>query len=829
MAEQNLTSVPQTFPESNRRHFQRSAEVRIIKKIKNFEDPGMSNINDFTRFKEDFAEFLLDKSILLPMTEMDNDWLNPNDSRPEPLYKHYAIVANGEPSLSQKISFDHSAPAQSNLDVVQITATENTEGRGTCTIVLNSREDKYIFKKNPLKLGQTIFESNDEVHINISDATEKESLRRVFTGLITSATVDTILGDTLQTQITIQCEDMLKVLAQSRTCLKPSANANEARGNDIAWVNPRFATKSTHVILTDILSRAYCDLFTAPGFYASLVIARFFKPQQNAPVGPSGPVSATQPVPVDSQTVTTSAKMENDLIIKTLPFPSTLTTEDSGVARDVADRSATSSDPTYPFIVTLNNRIKPIATSANGILANALQDPNESIPSKIYGLRRILRSDNSQLTAESVALRSYVGLTDKTNLDDIAFVIDGTKQPAYAFSQAGSINTQFSDWKSGLAVCNQIAQDLNYEFYADYRGIVRFRPLNVSLPKDFLGEKPRPTNELVGSNGRVGIEYWLDPVFISSQSYTDTDNGVFTIARVLGDLPAGQANQAQQWHGTAVDLMKFNKLGPRMAPIVTKFNLVSEQACQAYAWGLLTRLNGNARTAQITYAGDSRLHAGNPCYVKHKNTVYYITSVTHNFVAGQSYTTTLTLKYGRRPVAVLDSPPQITDPIIQRTVKLKSFDNFKSDLKAQDGPLDHIVGRTLAQTFSATDPKGKSTMLSIVDYIDHYKDELTFQGYLWEILSPLSYEDLYNILGDQQIDGGKVETGQNIKQKTASFKQKMAKKQIQKKQAALKAKADATSALNTNVLVDVINEYLADFGATVKSFLTNSPPPLSKL
>lgn len=801
MSQKDLLTTPQTFPEANQKHFSRSASVLILKRLKNFVDPGMSTSSEYDTFRKEFAEFLRPGTVLMPLEDMNKAWPNPDDSS-KALYKHFAIVTSAEPTIAQSLGLDSSAPSQYNMDVMQITATESTEGRGTCTIVLNSREDKYLFQKNPLRLGQSIFESNDEVYVDMSDATEQGNLSRVFTGLITTITIDTILGDTLQTQITIQCEDRLKLLAQSRTCLKPSGNAKEARGAQISWVNPGFAAESTHRILSDILSRAYCDVFTAPGFRSDLIRARANQPASFEP----SLFDINAPAINDPQSLSTAAQREEDLIQHTLPFP-------SSTGPTIANQNVIA-DPDYPFLVVVNDTKNRVTASGDGLAPNAFENRSTSIPTKIYGLRRIIPTNNGRLVAQSEALGDLLKLTPNTNIDDIAFVIDGTKQPAYALTEAGSLSVYFSDWKSGLAVCNEIAQNLNYEFYADFRGIVRFRPLNVSLPIDFKTGGLRATNQVAGAGGRVGSEYWLDPQFISAQSYTDTDNGIFTIARVLGDLPIGDAGKAQQWHGTAVDLMRYNKLGPRMAPIITKFNLITEQACQAYAWGYLSRLNGNAIMAQITYTGDSRLHAGNPCYVKHKNTIYYITSITHNFTAGQSYTTTLTLKYGRHPVAIVDTPPNITDPVLSAFISNKTVDNYLTDLREQDGPLDLIVGESLSTTFSPTAPLTKSTMGSIVDFIDNNREHLTFQGYLWEMLSPLSYEELYKILGDQQYVGANAEASQHTQFKDASYRQKVSVGKLSAIEKAVNAQVTPIS--TSEQIKNAFNSYLKQFGGAVK-------------
>jgi hypothetical protein len=61
-------------------------------------------------------------------------------------------------------------------------------------------------------------------------------------------------------------------------------------------------------------------------------------------------------------------------------------------------------------------------------------------------------------------------------------------------------------------------------------------------------------------------------------------------------------------------------------------------------------------TGQITVRGDSKYQVGDTVFIEDENIYYYVTQVSHNFSYGSSYTTTLTLTYGRRPGSYIPYP-----------------------------------------------------------------------------------------------------------------------------------------------------------------------------
>lgn len=726
---------PTPFPDSTFTHLNRSAEVVIVKKLRAFVLPGLGEAEpEVKTFQRDFFEFLGGGGLLIPCKQLDLKWQNPDVTVPpagpvQPsasgagasLYNHYFVSATARPGSAVD---SVSSPVKGNADVITVRATVDTEGRGSCTVELACPQDKYVFSRNLFRAGQSVFEQNDMVFVSLPamDGT----LNRVFTGLVSAVRVSKDLGDTLRTVVTLECEDMLKLLTQSRTAVKPSLTPAMSDGKYFSGLDNDFSARLPHDIMSEILGLAYSDFYTAKGFYANLAAARA-NPNQ-----------------------TQAAVAERQLLKSMVALPQPASFQN---LVEAAPQAATGPayDSSKPFLVTTG--AAPQAAPASiaptfSINPEATTQTPTQIPSKIYGFRRARKSLAQASTSIDQALRPWSPL-QIGDMDDLAFTISGTAQPNFQVAFSGSASLYFADYRSGLALCKQVAEDLNYEFFANQNGVVVFRPLNVSLPADFInGAKPIPTAKLRTANGRVGSEYWLqDKLMGGRPAFADSDVDIFTFAYVGSDFQI-TAGGAQFFKGVAFDFFKYLRFGSRTAPVVTKLQLLSDDACAVYANAYLSRLNASYSSARIQYTGDSRIQAGNPCYVQSRNTVYYVASVTHVFTAGQSYTMDLNLKYGRRPIAAGKG-------LVLAALKMVdlSLANF---IKSKD--LSLVLGKLRA---------GGSTAMA--QYVDDNAKDLTFQGYVWEPLMPLDYESLYASLKEQNAFNATKEVVENFNFNSPAF------------------------------------------------------------
>lgn len=717
---------PSPFPESNLAHLGRTAEVVIVKKLRAFTLPGLNETESESKtFQRNFFEFLGGNGLLLPCKQLDLKWQNPDVASSFgvlgaalsfPLYNHYFVSATAAKGTTDSVA----SPIKGNADVISARATVSTEGRGSCTVVLSSQQDKYIFKRNPFKAGQSLFEPNDMVFVNLPDM--DGNLRRVFTGFVSGISVQKVLGDTLKTTVVLECEDMLKQLTQSRTAVKPSLAPSMSDGKTLPGLENDFSGRLPHDIMSEVLALACADFYTVTGFYDKLFEIRdssFFDETQ--------------------------AQINEFQLLKSLtalPQPPAPSFDFNTLQPNPAP--PISFEASKPFLATAGSATSIAASVTPPILIDPQSSKQQStqIPAKVYGFRRARKDASQASTSIDKSVKSFAPL-QKADMDDLAFVISGTAQPAFQLAFSGSASLYFADFKSGLALCKQVADDLNYEFFANQNGVIIFRPLNVSLPANFInGAKPIPTAKLRTANGRVGSEYWLEDNLMGGRpSFIDSDVDIYTFAYVGADYQISLGGN-QFFKGIAFDLPKFLKFGARTAPLITKLNLLNDDACAVYANAYLSRLNAAYSSAAIQYTGDSRLQAGNPCFVKSRNTIYYISSITHTFEAGQSYTVDLTLKYGRRPIA---AGPGLV--LSART--LVSTDLGLANLtKSMD--LSQVLGRLNS---------GGATIMA--EYISANQVDLTFQGFIWEPLMQLDFESLYASLSEQQAFNATKELVEN--------------------------------------------------------------------
>lgn len=231
-------------------------------------------------------------------------------------------------------------------------------------------------------------------------------------------------------------------------------------------------------------------------------------------------------------------------------------------------------------------------------------------------------------------------------LNSISFFVQGTTQPAFQMME-GSGNPNFfqSSYESSLAFLQKIAKTINFELYDTPEGIIVFRPLNTTLPSSNF-----PLKVLFGLDDRPADVYYSNSALIQTETFKESDENIFTMQYVQG---VGEfATDVDKINfATVTDSMLFAKFGARTAPLATRINLRTDDDLIRYGSTLLTRQNSKYRTGTITQRGDARIRAGNPFYVQHRETVYYISKVSHVYIPSK-FTTELTLTYGRRPLAL---------------------------------------------------------------------------------------------------------------------------------------------------------------------------------
>ena len=824
MATQDFEPFPSSSPEENVSNLARPAQVIIVKRLLNALLPGARQPQtEHQKFRADYAEFLSGAAVIRSLPEWDQRWLvdlpitawnsgapidntsaladllQPGWNFPaptsdvQPLYKHYSIVADNNSGLMGKLLGTPTSAQNENTDILSIHVSLSVKSRATCSVTLNCREQKYLFTKNPFLMGRTIFEQNDIIQVYLP--TRDGQLLRSFTGLITTVTVNTQLGGQFRNTITLQCEDSLKALTQNRCNLKPSGDSVESQGvtpNGLG--NVQLDNVPPHQAITCILSRALCQPLSDPIVYTKLDESR--RRASSSPIDTRAKEAGEQEK-IISGLFSIQDKSNNGFIFY---GPTVERATLKGVAPVAAGKWT--SGTTIPSYVLGFKKAREKGTP----------------PSKDNTLTNNLRLALSRQFA-------FSGVAEVADPEDLVFAVSAIDQPIFDIALSGAVDPFTSEWKSSLDLMQDIASRVNYEFFCNEDGVVLFRPMDLTMPDQSsypiadrgvlaaLTSVGNAALSLVGlrSSDPHTTPYWISPLFITQQSFSESDNEIFTLAYVTGGQ-AQWAGKAPPIRGSAVDVLKVGRFGIRQAPSIYKSNLISNEACSLYAHCYLAFLNSNMRTARITYSGDSQIRVGRVCYVENKNTLYYITGIDHSYTPGQGYTMQFALEYGRRPIAVQDgkfAAGKLSTVQDKGTIGLLRYNQLTqvlANLARIDAPLSFVGNNsTLNRNLPGTPSTSGNEIFMMSEYIRANTEELTFQSFVWEPLYLLNLTSLTKSCQFLNKMTTIATVGSDINAKAANIKRIKAWKMVQsglekKKIKTLKEQAAADSRFASDVV-----------------------------
>lgn len=119
-------------------------------------------------------------------------------------------------------------------------------------------------------------------------------------------------------------------------------------------------------------------------------------------------------------------------------------------------------------------------------------------------------------------------------------------------------------------------------------------------------------------------------------------------------LPEGLNSFPQGGNGlvtaAAVDYDTWRNYGFRQqAPITVPFLSDPNSQCAPYASMILSRARRNILRGTLTIAGNEYMQPGEVVFLQDRGTLFYVSSVRHNFTYANGFTTTLDLTYGHAP------------------------------------------------------------------------------------------------------------------------------------------------------------------------------------
>lgn len=187
-----------------------------------------------------------------------------------------------------------------------------------------------------------------------------------------------------------------------------------------------------------------------------------------------------------------------------------------------------------------------------------------------------------------------------------------------------------SDKDNMLSIAKNLVEIHNWEFYQDVTGEIILKPpfYNVEV-KDYA-------------------PHVIEPIEILNEEHLSDEKDIPTSVEIRGTMGALVKNSEFDAYGRFTNFHLTQQLGFRVVSKSVPY-LTDSHDCYLYAQDLLSRLVAdNLYTASMTIVGRPEIRPGYPVYLPHKDMYYYVVGVSHSFVWGESFTTNLTLRAGRR-------------------------------------------------------------------------------------------------------------------------------------------------------------------------------------
>lgn len=235
--------------------------------------------------------------------------------------------------------------------------------------------------------------------------------------------------------------------------------------------------------------------------------------------------------------------------------------------------------------------------------------------------------------------------------------------------------SSFTNWQNEyidhLTIANEVAMLTNYEFYADQNG-------------DIWYHQPRFNNYHILTNDNPEV-YVLRDEDIITANFSESDQDVITSIYVTGqqDIIPGQP-EIYKMAAFYEDPSLVFKYGRRIQAISHPY-ITESESCFYFGKSWLLRINAARFVGKVTIIGRPELRMHMPIYVPYRNMVYYIEGISHSFKFGSTFTTTLTLKYGRKPWQIL---PEVLDYRAETQPNLNSYVLSRDPSRTIPTPID---------------------------------------------------------------------------------------------------------------------------------------------
>jgi hypothetical protein len=252
--------------------------------------------------------------------------------------------------------------------------------------------------------------------------------------------------------------------------------------------------------------------------------------------------------------------------------------------------------------------------------------------------------------------------------------------------------TYQSDYITRRDVVNTVCKTTNTECYADGDGKVWFHPIwayhSVTSPV-----------------------YVLHKEDVISWSFTFSDREVVTWVQATGEFDFNALPTGMLFSQVFETPEMVGRFGIRGA-VFRNPNLRNVAACRAFAEAMMRRLNANIVTGTVTMVLRPELHLARNVYIPWLNAIGYIAAIEHQIQYGSRATTTLDLKYVRRPWepwTVINYEGDSDVDYVGPTSKETTFPSYGTTLQGANLSVQKPVTSTERSDVSAASPTKKET------------------------------------------------------------------------------------------------------------------------
>lgn len=182
-----------------------------------------------------------------------------------------------------------------------------------------------------------------------------------------------------------------------------------------------------------------------------------------------------------------------------------------------------------------------------------------------------------------------------------------------------------SEQQTKMELAQNAAGSIGFEFYMDTNGDIIFKPPFYNMDVREAGPVYTITEQDI-----VSLDFQID----SSQIYTRAD--------ITGRFMQGAQTETGLIYGTFVDYDLTRHYGMRNLELHAPF-LRTARSCYMYGVAKLAEQNARAWSANLTIMGRPELRLGRPVYIESHDLFGYVSSITHSFNFGGTFSTTLTL------------------------------------------------------------------------------------------------------------------------------------------------------------------------------------------